>query len=94
MYKNETNRNLARPEKTVGVEQHRARLEEDGVKLDLTVVRKLNLFQQLQVIKAQICPFVNTSTAPIAVCSNMSSFQHLTFQTSDVRCSVRLTYQI
>ena len=42
MYKNETNHNLARPEKTVGVEQHRARLEEDGVKLDLTVVRKFN----------------------------------------------------
>ena len=42
IYKNETNHNSVRPEKTVGVEQHRARLEEDGVKLDLTVVRKFN----------------------------------------------------
>ena len=55
MYKNETNHNLARPEKTVGVEQHRARLEEDGVKLDLTVVRKL---QQLQLQFAQIFHFL------------------------------------
>ena len=31
--------NLFRPEKTVSVEKHHAKLEEGGVKLDLTVVR-------------------------------------------------------
>ena len=33
-----------RPEKTVSVEKHHAKLEEGGVKLDLTVVRISVLF--------------------------------------------------
>ena len=39
-----------RPEKTLCVERHHAKLEEGGVKLDLTVVRKFAFLHQLQMI--------------------------------------------
>ena len=47
---------MFRPEKTVSVEQHRAKLQEDGVKLDLTVVRKLAF---LAALAALYLPLVN-----------------------------------